>query len=270
MPKLKIGIIGGGNMGEALIKGLHSSHILYVTEADTKRAAFLKKKYRLSIEDIDETIHQANVLILAVKPQDMHAVLSYVRVEKEFSKKEKLIISIAAGLTTTFFEKHLNSKTSPNARIIRTMPNMPALIAQGITAICAGKYATSADIKTAQKILQTIGATVVVKESMIDAVTAVSGSGPAYVFLFVEQWIAAARQLGFDATQARQLVYQTLLGSAHLLEQSEFDAATLRAKVTSKGGTTQAAMDVFSKGRLDQLMKNALSAAKNRARELAK
>lgn len=266
MSKMKIGIIGGGNMGEALIKGLHSSYALYITEADGKRAAFLKKKYRLSIEDIDETIHQASVLILAVKPQDMPIVLSYVKVTKEFWKKDQLIISIAAGLTTSYFEKYLSSKP----RVIRTMPNMPALIGQGITAICAGKYATSADVKTAQKLLQTIGQCVVVKESMIDAVTAVSGSGPAYVFLFVEQWIASARKLGFDETQAKQLVYQTLLGSAHLLEQSQWDAGTLRAKVTSKGGTTQAAMDVFSSRKFDQLMKEALLAAKNRAKELAK
>ena len=105
---------------------------------------------------------------------------------------------------------------------------------------------------------------------MIDAVTAVSGSGPAYVFLFVEQWINAAIKLGFNGSQAKQLVYKTLLGSAHLLEQSQFEAADLRVKVTSKGGTTQAALDVFSKRRFDQLMKDALSAAKKRAKELAK
>ena len=113
--------------------------------------------------------------------------------------------------------------------------------------------------RSAENILQTIGQTVIVKESMIDAVTAVSGSGPAYVFLFVEQWINAAMKLGFDQEQAKQLVYKTLLGSAHLLEQSQFNAGELRAKVTSKGGTTQAAIGyVFSKRKFDQLMKDAL------------
>ena len=110
----------------------------------------------------------------------------------------------------------------------------------------------------------------IVKESMIDAVTAVSGSGPAYVFLFVEQWINAAVKLGFDQKQAKQLVYKTLIGSAHLLEKSQFEAAELRVKVTSKGGTTQAALDVFAKRKFEQLMKEALSAAKKRAKELAK
>ena len=124
-------------------------------------------------------------------------------------------------------------------RVVRAMPNMPALIGEGITGICAGRFAKSADLKLAQSILSAIGQTVIVKESMIDAVTAVSGSGPAYVFLFVEQWINAAIKLGFDRSQAKQLVYKTLLGSAHLLEQSQFEAADLRVKVTSKGGTTQ-------------------------------
>jgi pyrroline-5-carboxylate reductase len=104
----------------------------------------------------------------------------------------------------------------------------------------------------------------------LDAVTAVSGSGPAYVFLFVEQWMAAAKTLGLNEAQAGALVYQTLTGSAHLLEKSPFDAATLRAKVTSKGGTTQAALNVFAKGKFDQLMKKALSAANKRAKELSK
>ena len=149
------------------------------------------------------------------------------------------------------------------------MPNMPALIGEGITGVCAGRYTTSSDVKTAQTILSSVGQTVIVKESMIDAVTAVSGSGPAYVFLFVEQWMAAAKALGFKEAEAKQLVYKTLLGSAHLLEQSEFDSATLRAKVTSKGGTTQAAMDVFFNRKIDVMMKDALVAAKRRAKELA-
>ncbi len=265
MLKTTIGIIGGGNMGEALIKGLHKSYALHVTEADQKRTQYLKKHYRLTIADIDATIQKSHVLILAVKPQDMQTVLSYVKVGNQFSKKDQLVISIAAGLTTRFFEKQLGK-----SRVVRTMPNMPALIGEGITGICPGKYATPSDLKLAQKLLETIGETVIVKESMIDAVTAVSGSGPAYVFLFVEQWMAAAKKLGFNDNQAKQLVYKTLLGSAHLLEKSEFSAGTLREKVTSKGGTTAAALDVFAKGKFDSLMNSALGAAKKRAKELAK
>jgi len=261
MGKNIIGIIGGGNMGEALVKGLYTKHAVHVCETNAPRVKYLKAKYKGVVLGDLKVVEAASVIILAVKPQDMELLLKQIPVGKN-----KLFISIAAGLTTKFFEKHLGSK----ARVVRAMPNMPALIGEGITAISVGRYATSADVKTAEKILQTIGQAVIVKESMIDAVTAVSGSSPAYVFLFVEQWISAAKKLGFDQNQAKQLVYKTLLGSAHLLEKSPFDAAELRVKVTSKGGTTQAAMDVFSKGKFDQLIYKALSAAKKRAKELSK
>ncbi len=244
-------------MGEAIIKGLKRQ--VMVCEADSAKAKALVKKYKVQIVDMPKA-SSADVIILAVKPQDMPNALAQI------DANGQLFISIAAGLTTRFFEKHLGGK----ARVIRSMPNMPALIGQGITGIAAGKYAKAQDLRIAQEILNSVGKTVIVKESMLDAVTAVSGSGPAYVFLFVEQWMAAAKKLGFNDTQAKELVYQTLIGSAHLLEQSEFNAATLREKVTSKGGTTQAALEVFAKGKFDQLVKKALLAAKNRAKELAK
>jgi len=261
MKKHTIGIIGGGNMGEALLKGLYAKHCVHVCETNASRVKYLKNKYRGIVLGDLRVIEDASVIILAVKPQDMELLLKQIP-----AGKDKLFISIAAGLTTKFFEKHLGGRV----RVLRCMPNMPALIGEGTTAISAGRYATTADIKEAQKILQTIGQTVIIKESMIDAVTAVSGSGPAYVFLFVEEWINTALKLGFDKAQAKQLVYKTLSGSAHLLEQSQFDAGELRVKVTSKGGTTQAALDVFAKGKFDQLMYKALSAAKKRSKELAK
>jgi len=259
MRKNIIGIIGGGNMGEALVKGLYAKHCVHVCESNVPRVKYLRNKYKGIVVGDLSLVEKASVIILAVKPQDM--VLKQIP-----SGKDRLYISIAAGLTTKFFEKHLEEKV----RVVRAMPNMPALIAEGITGICAGHFAKSTDLKLAQSILSTIGQTVIVKEPMMDAVTAVSGSGPAYVFLFVEQWINAAVKLGFDRLQAKQLVYKTLLGSAHLLQQSQFDAGELRVKVTSKGGTTQAAMDVFSKGKFDQLIYKALLAAKKRAKELAK
>ena len=260
MSKLRVGIIGGGNMGEALIKGLHKSHSVSVVESNSQRAAYLKKKYRVSVANLSESVKSSSVIVLAVKPQDMEALLKQI-----LDSKNKLFISIAAGLTTKFFEKYLRG-----ARVIRCMPNMPALIGQGITGLCGGKNAKASDIKIAQEILKTIGQTVVVKESAIDAITAVSGSGPAYIFLFVEYWMKTAQSLGLKESEAKALVYQTLIGSANLLEQSSFTAGELRTKVTSKGGTTQAAMDVFFKGKLDQLIKQALLAAKKRAKELSK
>ena len=261
MTKNIIGIIGGGNMGEALVKGLFSKYRVHVCEANLTRVKYLKEKYPGIVLGDLKVLEAASVIILAVKPQDMELLLKDVPVGRT-----RLFISIAAGLTTKFFEKQLGGQV----RVVRAMPNMPALIGQGITGISAGKYATIKDLKRAQEILSAIGETVVFKESMIDALTAVSGSGPAYVFLFVEQWINAAVALGFKLPQAKQLVYKTLLGSVHLLEQSPFDAAELRSKVTSKGGTTQAAMDVFLKGNaFSQLMKEALIAAQKRASQLA-
>jgi len=268
MKKNIIGIIGGGNMGEALIKGLYKSYDIFVHEINPERVKYLNKKYKAKIADIPGIMANAQVVILAVKPQDMHAALSWVR--SNYSKEDKLFISIAAGLTTKFFEDNLKNDLNPKPRIVRAMPNMPALIGEGITGITAGRYTKSEDMKLAQVILKAIGETVIIKEDMIDAITAVSGSGPAYVFLFVEQWMAAAVSLGFSSEDAKRLVYKTLLGSAHLMEQSQFDASELRVKVTSKGGTTQAALDVFSIGKFDQLMKDALIAAKKRAKELAK
>lgn len=260
MPKATVAVIGGGNMGEALIKGLYKDYTVLVCEADKLKASALRKKYRVELGGFEEVVSRAKIIVLAIKPQDMPALL-----ERFQKNTDKLFISIAAGLTTSFFEKCLGK-----VRVVRSMPNMPALIGRGITGLCAGRYARVSDIKTAQSILRTVGQTVVVKESMIDALTAVSGSGPAYVFLLAEQWIMAAEKLGFKKAEAKQLVYQTLLGSAHLLETSAFDAGELRAKVTSKGGTTQAALDIFAQRHFDKTVFDALAAAKKRARELAR
>ena len=250
-------------MGEAIIKGL-SGHTIYVCESNIKRLKYLRSKYRVNPSSIKEALAVSSIVILAVKPQDMKDVLMQISASYS-SMGNRIFISIAAGLTTKFFERHLIGK----AKIVRCMPNLPALIGEGITGLCPGRYAKLADLKTAEKVLSSIGKTLIVSEALLDPLTAVSGSGPAYVFLFVEQWMAAAKSLGFNEKQARLLVYSTLKGSAHLLDKSELDAATFRAKVTSKGGTTQAAMDVFGKGKFDQLMKKALLAARNRAKQLS-
>ncbi len=261
-----ITIIGGGNMGEALIKGLRKSHRVSVFEINTARAKYLKEKYKVSIkDDIHRALDDAKVVIFAVKPQDMAMLLENIVGAGSPRPYGRLFISIAAGLTTKFFEKRLGK-----VRVVRAMPNMPALIGEGITGVCGGRYATAKDINFAASLLRGLGAVLPFEENMMDAVTAVSGSGPAYVFLFVEQWIAAARSLGLNAKDARNLVYETLIGSTHLLNKAACTAGDLRTKVTSKGGTTQAAMDVFFKGKFGQLMKKSLLAAKKRSQELAR
>ena len=264
---LKIGIIGGGNMGEAFIKGLYRREKLFVCEANPERERYLRKVYKkITIENIENVIAGADIVIIAVKPQDLEAAFSWMR--SDFSLKDKLFISIAAGLTTKFLEEKIGSKIR-KARIIRSMPNMPALIGEGITGICKGQYATKEDLKIAEQILKSVGQTMIIDESMMDALTAVSGSGPAYLFYFVEMWMLAAKELGFNEVQAKELVYKTLIGSAHLLEKSGLDAASLRFKVTSKGGTTAAALEVLKKKKFVGIISQALKAAQKRAAELA-
>jgi len=250
-------------MGEAIIAGTHKKYKVSVCEANATRASYLKKKYRVTVNDLTAVAKKSDVIILAVKPQDFVEVLNRLT---GISLKGKIIVSIAAGITAAFIEEHLGKKV----KVVRTMPNMPALIGEAITAVCQGKFASAQDVKTVCAILSGIGETVVVKENQMDAITATSGSGPAYVFLFVECFVNAAKSLGLSPAQAKDLVYKTLTGSVHLLEKAGDDAATLRAKVTSKGGTTQAAMDVFWSNQIEKIFVKALTAARNRARELAK
>jgi pyrroline-5-carboxylate reductase len=258
-----IGLIGAGNMGEALINGSRKNYKVLICEASAERVHYLKSKYKISAVDLKTLVAKSDVIVLAIKPQDLSAVLDQLAGQ---SLKGKLIVSIAAGITVSFIEQRLIQK----AKVIRTMPNMPALIGEGITAVCKGRWSTEKDVKDVCGMLKGIGETLVVKEELMDAITAVSGSGPAYVFLFVECMIKAAQNLGLTPAQSKELVYKTLTGSAHLLEKADDDAATLRAKVTSKGGTTQAATDVFMARQIEKIFNDALVAARNRAKELAK
>jgi pyrroline-5-carboxylate reductase len=260
---MNISIIGCGNMGQAILNGICGRHRVSVCEQDVKRAAFIRRHFKVNVKDLSAIVAGADVFILAVKPQDMDPVLAQLR---QGVNKKHLVISIAAGITTSFLQKRLGK----GVRVIRTMPNMPAQIGEGITAIAQGKSATQADIRMTERIFQSVGKTVVVKESLMDAVTAVSGSGPAYVFLFAECLWRAACELGLDKDLACQLVPATIKGSVHQMLQSKVDPAGLRAKVTSKGGTTQAAMDVFMRHRLKDIFIEALLAAKRRAGELSK
>lgn len=250
-------------MGEAIIGSICKKYFVTVCEKDKSRQDHLRKTLKIKGEDIKTAVPTSDIIILAVKPQDIEEVL------KEMSPDvgpNKLVISIAAGITTTYIEKHLPEKT----KVIRTMPNMPAMIGQGITAVTRGKHARQSDQDLACKIFDHLGKTVVVTEDLIDAITAVSGSGPAYVFLLIESMIKAAQNLGLSESLAKQLVRSTFFGSINLLEKQKEDAAQLRSKVTSKGGTTEAAIEVFTKNKIDEIFSQALAAAKKRAAELSR
>lgn len=260
---MNIGFIGAGNMGGAMISGIYKKYSIYICEDNAFRAEELKKKYRVKISDAAVIGQNCEVIILAVKPQDIRSVLKEL---KPVIDEKTLIVSIAAGLTINYLEKGLPYK----ARVIRTMPNMPVQIGEGMTAVCQGTYARQADMKTVKDIFRCVGETVVVDERIMDAVTAISGSGPAYLFFFVECLLKAARSIGVSGRVAKKLIYQTLEGSLHQMAVLNEEPDVLRKRVTSKGGTTEAAFKIFDKAGTEKIFKDALKAAKKRGRELAK
>ncbi len=258
-----IGIIGGGNMGEAILSGVVGHYHVLVCEKEHSRQSYLKRKYKIASSTLRVLLRKSDVIILAVKPQDFDSILNEM---KDGVLAKHLIISIAAGISTNYIEASLKKKV----RVIRTMPNLLALIGQSVTAVCRGKYGTKNDLTLACKIFNHIGQTVVVKEGLINSVTAVSGSGPAYLFLFIECLIKAGEKIGLNEALACQLVLDTLKGSINLLQQQKADPAQLRARVTSKGGTTQAAIEVFQKNNFEKIILQAIQAARKRARALTR
>jgi len=260
--KKTIGIIGGGNMGTAILNGIRRDNVVRVAEIDKKRVQALRKQ-RVVVKDLASVAKDADIIILAVKPQSFESTLKEL---KMYVNKSKLIVSIAAGITCAYIEKRLGK----GIRVIRTMPNLPVQVGKGITGIAKGKYAKTSDFKLAEKIFNCIGKTIAVKEKDIDAITAISGSGPAYVYLFIEQFLKAALATGMKKKECIKLISETIEGSFALLEYEGVSPEELRKRVTSKGGTTYAALEEFRKGKSEQVFKNAVKAAKRRAKELSK
>ena len=241
-----IGIIGAGNMGMAIASRIKGKVLLS------------DKNKRIS--DNSSVAEGSDIIILAVKPQDIRDVLKEIR---PYAGK-KLIISIAAGVTTLSIEKALG----PKARVIRVMPNMPAMVAKGISAISRGRFSGSNDLRTAFRIFSGLGEVIEVKEKMMDAVTSVSGSGPGYYFLFTHLLARAARANGFGKGLAMKLAKATFIGAAELARQSDLSMEELVKKVASKGGTTEAALKVFRQEKLEAIIKKAVKAAAHRSLSL--
>jgi pyrroline-5-carboxylate reductase len=250
-------------MGGAIIGGICQTYSILLCEQDQKRAQWLKRRYKVAICDLETTAKESKAVILAVKPQNFEAVLEGLN---PYLEKNKLVISIAAGITCQYIEKRLGAKM----HVVRAMPNLPVQVSEGMTGICPGRAAVHGDLTLACRIFGGIGKTIVVEEKWMDAVTALSGSGPAYVFLFIECLVKAADDLGLDEEIGRELVMQTIKGSVKLLEHQKAGAAALRKKVASKGGTTQAALQVFNKYKMTEIFKRALTAAHKRAKELSR
>lgn len=265
-----IGFIGGGNMAQALIAGVLKAGLfepasVRVSDVRAERLAELRDKYGIQTsEDNTQIVREAAIVILSVKPQMMGQVLEGVAGQFQ---QGALVISIAAGITTSFIRQKIGS-----VQVIRVMPNTPALVGQGASGLYAAN-ASKESTEAALKIFGAIGkAALVDNEDLINAVTAVSGSGPAYFFMLMEEMIRAGVELGLDETTACDLVLQTAKGAALLAETASAGGespAQLRKKVTSPNGTTEAAIKSFKARGFDPMVLEALTAARNRGRELA-
>jgi pyrroline-5-carboxylate reductase len=262
---MKLGFIGGGNMASALIGGLidkgMAAQDITVAEPGADRRAWLVTQFGVAVEESAAQAAQADVVVLAVKPQVLRGV---VRALPPL-RSHQLILSVAAGVRAADIARWLGG----HAAVVRTMPNTPALVGQGVTGLYALPGVSPAQRDAATRILEAVGTALWVdEEAQIDAVTAISGSGPAYVFLFIEALEQAALDLGLAPDTARALSLQTFLGAATLASRDSAPPAELRARVTSKGGTTERGLLALEEGQVRQVMVRAARAAAARAAEM--
>lgn len=259
-----IGYIGGGNMAEALIKGMVQSGMkdIIVSEPREDRRAYLEKTYGAkTTSDNKEVVRQSAIVILAVKPQNMDDVTNEIA---PFITGEKLVVSIAAGITLPYLTSRL--KTS---KIVRVMPNTPALVQEGMSVLSMCECIHDKEMALVRGIFMSVGKVLVLPEKYMDAVTALSGSGPAFVALFTEAMIAAGIKMGLTEGNASELVIQTVIGTARLLETG-MPPDKLREMVTSPGGTTAAGLKVFEEIGLKEMVSGGIGAAANRSKELGR
>ncbi len=276
-----IGIIGAGNMGEAFVGAMLASKLfapseVQVSDINNERLKFMETTYDIqTTTDNSALFRQSDIIILAVKPQQMNDILSGISPENESGPDaKKLVISIAAGIRIEKIEACLYAALSKEGKkrlpIIRVMPNTPALVLKGVSGLSANRYALPEDVQSAQRILAAMGSVVLFEESDLDAVTALSGSGPAYAFFLAESMIEAGITLGLTPENARDLTIGTLKGAVAMMEAGNEPPEELRRKVTSPGGTTEAAFKVFDKNNVRQVIIDALTAAAKRSRELSR
>jgi pyrroline-5-carboxylate reductase len=267
--KAKIGMIGAGNMGQALLSGLikqhyPKTHICIADPSEEKCTLFKQQWDILCSQHNNQAAQFADFLILAVKPHQIKSVLEEIRADIQ---KNTVILSVAAGVTATQLTTWLANAQNP---VIRAMPNTPALINQGITALYKTSTVTQSQAQTAEKLLSAVGQTIWIEdESLMNVVTALSGSGPAYFFYILEGLIAAAEKMGLPKNIAQQLAMQTAKGSIAMAQQSNFSLEALRAQVTSKGGTTERGLEVLSEHNLFSTLEQTIKQAALRGQALS-
>lgn len=269
MKEASIAFIGGGNMARSLVGGLIADGVsparLQVAEPDPGRRAALQRDFGLRVTaDNAAAVAGADVVVIAVKPQVMPGVAR--ELARPLADRGTLVISVAAGVRSSDLARWLGGATP----VVRAMPNTPALLGCGATVLCAGPGADTGHRESAEAILRAVGSVSWVEdEAQLDAVTALSGSGPAYFFLLAEAMADAAAELGLPPELARLLAIETALGAARMAIESDADIAELRRRVTSPGGTTEAALDALEDGGFRKLVAGAIKQAEARSRELA-
>jgi pyrroline-5-carboxylate reductase len=274
MENNKIAVIGAGSMGGAILSGLiaagTAADSITASTATTQSAKALSDKFGIKSFALDasssansDAAEDAYVLLIAVKPAKVLATLEEI---KDSVKDGALVISVAAGVTTESMEQAIGSRAS----VIRAMPNTPSIVGHGVTGIAKGKSANDSQLAVAKELFETVGQVLIVEEDKINALSTISGSGPAYVFYFAEKLMNAAKKMGFSEKEANLMVRSTFLGSATLLAASGDSPETLRAQVTSPNGTTMQATARFDEAELEKVFIEATEAALARAIELGK
>jgi pyrroline-5-carboxylate reductase len=260
-----IAILGGGKIGEALLSGLlrgeHNAADIVLSEKHPERAAYLTDTYGVAVVEVADAVTRAATLLIAVKPQDIDALLAEIAA---VIGPRHLVVSVAAGITTAHLERALPA----GVPVVRCMPNTPALVDQAMTAVAPGAHAADEHLAVAESLLGSVGRVVRVPEQQLDAVTALSGSGPAYFFYLVEAMIDAGILLGLPRALAAELIVQTAVGSAAMLRDSGEHPVQLREAVTSPGGTTIAAIRELEVHGVRAALLAAVEAAARRSREL--
>jgi pyrroline-5-carboxylate reductase len=264
-----IGFIGAGNMATALIKGiieskLYSGSDMMVSDIQKQKQEEISKRYALvEARSNQQLASECRIIMLCIKPQSMKEVLNEI---KGYVRHGTLVITIAAGISINYIENILGE----GIPLIRVMPNTPALIQMGMSAIARGRNATDEHMRSAEQIFKAVGDTVVVEEDLMDAVTALSGSGPGYFFRFMECLVEAGLKMGVEREISLRLVVSTALGSAILAKRSGKSLEELRKMVTSPGGTTESALNVFYERGFENIIVDAISSAFRRAGELGR
>ena len=265
--KFKIAFIGGGNMAEAVMRGiikagLYQKRDVIVSDVDESRLQYCRSALGVrTCADNLEAVRSAKTAVLAVKPQQAPQVLAELRKKLP---KDVLLISIVTGFTT----KRIAQLLGQAVRVMRVVPNTPALVGLSASAYCRGKGTTAQDKKLIENILRSVGICIALDERAMNAVTALSGSGPAYVFYLVEALLEAGKKIGLPENEARKLVVATVLGAARLLQETGLPAGELRRRVTSRKGTTEAAIKILDRRGVGKSIEAAALAAFKRAKEL--